>query len=394
MRKGWLMGGVTLVLALVAGGGWMWSRSAAANAAKTEEKTVEKALEFTSREAFAPQRLALASVVSFSGPLVAPNTATLRSRAAGTLLSLSVAEGSRVQAGQTLGTLDLAELNARLAERQAQVASARAQLTQAERSHASNQKLADDQFISPNALESSRAAQDTARAALAAAQAQADTVRITLRDAALVAPISGIVSKRHVLPGEKVAPEQSLLTIVDLKQLEMAGSVGTNEVSRLQPGMPVSLTVEGLPQPLQARLARIAPAAEAGTRAIGVTVAVANPDEALRAGQYAVAQVSLPQGEPRLTMPIAGIVSASGQDYAWTVEQGKLVRRTVTLGQRDPVRGLVEVVSGLKPEVPVLAMRFENLREGAPAKLVNTPTGASAPVPTMASAKASAAASR
>ena len=125
-----------------------------------------------------------------------------------------------------------------------------------------------------------------------------------------------------------------------------------------------------------------------------MTVAVANPDEALRAGQYAVAQVSLPQGEPRLTMPIAGIVSASGQDYAWTVEQGKLVRRTVTLGQRDPVRGLVEVVSGLKPEVPVLAMRFENLREGAPAKLVNTPTGASAPVPTMASAKASAAASR
>ena len=53
------------------------------------------------------------------------------------------------------------------------------------------------------------------------------------REAALVAPISGIVSKRHALPGEKVAAEQELLTIVDLRKLEMAGSVGTHEVGHV-----------------------------------------------------------------------------------------------------------------------------------------------------------------
>ena len=73
---------------------------------------------------------------------------------------LAVAEGSRVRAGQVLATIDAAEVSARLAERQALVESARAAMAQAERTHNNNQRLADQQFISPTALEQSRAALD------------------------------------------------------------------------------------------------------------------------------------------------------------------------------------------------------------------------------------------
>ncbi len=51
-------------------------------------------------------------------------------------------------------------------------------------------------------------------------------------------------------------------------------------------------------EPVAGRLARIAPAAEPGTRSIGVTVALANPEETLRAGQYALARVVLPDERP------------------------------------------------------------------------------------------------
>ena len=51
------------------------------------------------------------------------------------------------------------------------------------------------------------------------------------------------------------------------------------------------------------RLARIAPAAEPGTRSIGVTIALANPNETLRAGQYALARVELADDTERLTLP-------------------------------------------------------------------------------------------
>ena len=125
-----------------------------------------------------------------------------------------------------------------------------------------------------------------------------------------------------------------------------------------------------------ARLARIAPAAEAGTRSIGVAVQLQNPKETMRAGQYAVAQVQISDATPRLTVPLGAISSASGQEYVWTVEAGKLLRRTVTTGRHDQVRGRAEVLQGLSPDMPVLGARFDNLREGAKARIVAVATAA------------------
>lgn len=368
MRKVWLIGGLVVVAAAAGGAGWVLTQGSAK--AATEAKKPEKTLEFTRREVVKPQLVPMATSLEFSGSLVAPQTAMVRAKSAGTLLTLDVAEGSRVSAGARLGTLDLADLNARASERSAMLEAARAMLVQAEKVHANNQRLAEAQFISGTALDSSKATLDSARAQMNAAQAQVDTVRISLREAALVAPISGIVAKRWVVPGEKVAAEQQLLSIVDLRNLEMVGSVGTHEVSQLSPGMAVQVKVEGVDTPVQGTLARIAPAAEAGTRSIGVTVNIANPKEVFRAGQFALAHVSLQHETPRLTVPAGAIAAASGQEYVWTLEQDKLLRRSVTTGRRDTARGLVEVLDGLKPDTQVLASRFDNLREGAPAKVV------------------------
>jgi RND family efflux transporter MFP subunit len=315
---------------------------------------------------------------------VAPGTAIVRARASGTLLRLAAAEGERVRAGQMLGQVDLADVSSRVAERDANVAAARAALAQAERTHASNERLAAQQFISPIALDNSRAAVDTARATLDATMAAWQTARVGLRDATLVAPIGGIVAKRHVLPGEKLSPEQQVLTIVDLRRLELAGSVGTHEVSRLAEGMPVEVRVEGLEDAVDGRIARIAPAAAPGTRSIGVTIELDNPGERMRAGQYAVARVTLPDDTRRLTVPASAIGQSSGQDHVWLIENGVLARRAVTLGRRDPQTGRVEVLQGLQAGQAVLAARFENLKEGAKAFVDG------APVPAIASAAASA----
>ena len=253
---------------------------AKAPAAAAAASAASAPLVFRGNEVVQPTLVALPQVVSFSGPLVAPNTAVLRAHAGGTLLQLRVAEGDRVAAGQPVGRIDMAELASRIAERTAQLDATRAALLQAERSHASNERLAAQEFISASALDSSRATLDSARANAQAARAALETTRVGQRDAQLLAPIAGIVAKRHVLPGEKVSAEQQVLTLVDLRQLELAGSVGTHEVARLSPGMAVQVQVEGVAEPVAARLLRIAPAAEAGTRSIGVTVGPAQPGRA------------------------------------------------------------------------------------------------------------------
>ena len=367
MRRAWWVGGAVVVLAVAASLG---VAKVVGLGAAAPGKAPEAALEFTPREVVRPLKAVMPLRLAFYGALVAPRTAVLRAKTAGTLLELSVGEGNRVRMGQVLGRIDLSDVGSRVAERAATVESARAQFLQAERVHASNQRLADQQFISPNALDASRAALDAARAGLEAAQAQLATTRLGLRDGALVAPIGGLVSKRQALPGEKLAIEQPVLTLVDLSVLELAGSVGTHEVALLAPGQAVEVRVEGLDSPVAGRVDRIAPAAEPGTRAIGVTVVVANPQERLRAGQFAVARLVVPDETQRLTLPLAAVVGAAGQAQVWVIEGGVLAQRSVTLGRRDEVQGRVEIVSGLAPDAQVLAARFDGLREGRQAAVV------------------------
>ena len=383
MRKRLVFGVAAIVVAIAGGFAIKAGRGAAAVPASAalaanapDAAASEVPLDFTPNEAARPVQLALPQVVEFSGPLVAPNTAIVRAKATGTLLSLDVQEGQRVKAGESLGRIDVSDLQSRVAERSANLAAVRTTLDQAQRTHDSNIGLANDKFISPIALDNSKSQLESAKAGVAAAQAALDSSRIALRDASLNAPISGIVSKKYVVSGEKVTAEQQVVTIVDLHMLELAGTVGTQEVGRLSTGMAVTLKIEGLDKPIDGKLARIAPAAEAGTRSIGVVVQLQNPKEAMRAGQYAVAQVQIGDATPRLTVPISAISSASGQEYVWTVENGKLLRRTVTTGRRDPVKGRAEVLDGLTADAPVLGARFDNLREGAKARVVAVATAA------------------
>lgn len=374
-RKLWIMGAVAAAV-LAAGAGVTVFASKGDEGKKPEEKAAQAVLEFVPTEVVSPKRVSMPGLIEFSGPLVAPGTVIVRAKSTGSLLNLSVAEGSRVKAGQVLGQIDLEELRYRIAERSAAVESARAQLDQAERHFKASQGLAAQNFIASTALDTSRASMEAARAQLLSAKAQLDTSQVTLKQAALIAPINGIVSKRHALPGEKLAPEQQILSIVDLSRLELAGLVGTHEVSRLKPGMAVQVRVEGVEAPVEARISRISPAAEPGTRSIGVTLLLDNPQELLRAGQYAMARVQLPDETQRLSLPDTAVSSSGGQEQVWLIDKGALVRRIVTTGRRDVREGRVEILNGLNETAQVLGARFDNLREGAKATVVQAKTPA------------------
>ena len=71
-----------------------------------------------------------------------------------------------------------------------------------------------------------------------------------------------------------------------------------------------------------------------------------------------------------MTVPIGAVGQASGQDFVWAIEKGALVRRIVVTGRRDAASGRIEVIKGLGADAQILAVRFDNLKEGAPAKVV------------------------
>ena len=368
--------GAFVVLAVVAAGGFfavkgMGPRSAVA-AKGPDQPPV--ALEFGAADLTYVSSTPMSRWLPVSGTLMPINQATVKAKVSGEVRQMLVREGDPVRAGQRLGMIDTADLESKLIERQGALESARAQMSLAEKTRASNQKLLNEKFISQTAFDGSQSGYDVAKGNVKSIEAQVKLAENALRDAEINAPIGGVVGKRHAQPGEKVAFDAPLVTVLDLSDLELQALVPAIDVPGLAVGMTVELAVDGFGErKFAGRIARINPSTEPGTRAILVYVALRNPDAALRSGMFANGRVALAASEPIASLPQAAVRTEAGQSFIWVIVDGKLARRIVTIGRRDEVAGLIEVRSPLPKSLPVLATRFENLKEGSPA-LVKGPS--------------------
>ncbi len=343
--------------------------------AKPEDDAKAKAaIEFGPDETTRLESRPLAQSLYVTGTLDAVKRVTLRAKVSAEVTSLPVREGDRVHAGQAIAQLDTVDLESRLAERVGSLESAKANLAQAQRNRVTNQELLAKGYISKNAYETIDTGFQATTGQMQAAEGSVAQIRNAIRDAHVVAPIDGIVSKRHVQTGEKVAIDAPLVSIVDLSRLEMQALVPADEVTKVRIGALARLRIDGYADRVfEGKVERIAPATEPGTRAVMVLVALSNPDEALKAGMFATGTLAIGQSAPVPTLPAEAIVSAGGDTSVWTVADGRLARRTVKVGRRDDQTGRVEVTEGLKPDDRVLSARFDNLREGQPAHIVEGP---------------------
>lgn len=371
-RVRWLLIGIAL---LIAGGG---TTAVALKSGKFSQPAKKETppLEFTARDVaqLAPRKLAVK--LAFPGNVQAVSQATVRSKLSAEVRRVLVREGDRVAAGQIVAEFDTSQLRAQLAERVATLESARAQLAQSERTREANAQLVKQNFISRNAMDTADAAHRAQVAAVEAAQAQLAQVQLQLADAVVRAPIAGEVAKRHVQPGEKVAFDAPLLTLVDLSELEVQAQAPVSDVAQVVRGAPVELEIEGLPgRNFAAKVDRINPAAEPGSRTIHLYVRLPNErieqGWLLRAGMFARVHMQIGSEQQVPALPLAAVRNDDGQPSVWIIADGKLVKRSVELGRRDERAQLVEVRAGVTPSDRVLATKFDNLREGLAARIVS-----------------------
>jgi membrane fusion protein (multidrug efflux system) len=333
-----------------------------------------------------PQRLA--QWLPVSGAVQPVRQATVKAKVSGDVRQITVREGESVQAGQVLARIDTADLEAKLAERIGALESAKAQMAMAEKNRSTNLALLKQNFISQNAFDNSESSFTVAQGGVKSAEAQAQLARNALRDAVAVSPLTGVVAKRHVQPGEKVAFDSPLVTIVDLKDLELQAVVPAVDVPEVAIGKQVELSIDGFGERrFSGRIERINPATEPGTRAILVYVGIPNPDGALRGGMFATGRIAIGASSPVPTLPATALRIEAGQAFVWTVEGGKLVKRRVVVGGRAAAAGRVEVKTTQPADVPVLGARFDNLKDGAPA-IVKLPSPVPASLPTSGTTQA------
>jgi RND family efflux transporter MFP subunit len=374
MTRRRVVGGLVLLLVVAGLSGAVAWRIAKKSGDGGPAKDVPVTLEFAAGDLTYVQSMPLARWLPVSGTLQPVRQAIVKAKVAGDVKQVTTREGEAIQAGQVLARIDTTDLEARLIDRIGALESAKAQLALAEKTRAMNVRLLNDKFISQNAFDSAESTFSVAKGNVKSAEAQVQLARNALKDADAVAPLSGLVAKRHVQPGEKVAIESPLVTIVDLRDLEVQALVPAVDVPELRVGMPVEFVVDGFgDRRFTGRIERINPSAEAGTRAFLVYVGLPNAETTLRSGMFATGRIALAASAPMPTLPLSAVRTEAGQTYVWVIEKGKLARRIVLTGRRDDTSGRVEIKTALASNVPVLASRFDNLKDGAPA-MVKAPT--------------------
>lgn len=345
--KPWMKwGAAALVLALLAAGTLRTlSARKARQASLDDQQTAQQAqvrVQLSPADLVQAKTMPLTQTVPVSGSVRAVQTAFVKARVAGELMGMTVREGDSVTAGQVLAHIDPADSEARLHQARQQASAAKAQLDIAQRTHNNNQALVAQGFISPTALAQSQANLSAAQANVAAAESGADVVNKVLSDTVLRAPISGQVSQRLVQTGERLAIDTRVLEIVDNRALELDVSLNVADALQVQIGQKAQLTLDGVDQPMAAKVVRINPSASAGSRAVVIYLTLqAHP--ALRHGMFLQGTLGTGQVNARV-LPITAVRTDKPQPYIQGVQANQVVHLNVTLGPRGMVNSVPMVV--------------------------------------------------
>ena len=379
---------VALVVAVLAGSIWRTlanrKQQQAALAAASADKT-QTLVVLAPGDTVLARSHTLSLGLPISGSLKAANSAMVKARVAGELQGLTVREGDAVRAGQVLARVDAGEYQSRLRQAQEQAAAAKAQIDINQRQFDNNKALVNQGFISQTALDTSQATLNAAQSTYKAAQAAVEVTRKSLDDTVLRSPMDGYIAQRLAQPGERVGIDARVVEVVDLRRLELEAALAAADSLDVRVGQSATLQVEGHPQPVAARVSRISPSTQAGSRSVLAYLGVDNPG-GLRNGMFA--QGRLQTGEVQtLAVPLDAGRTDKPTPYVQTLQNNTVVHVPVTLGARGEIAGETLVgVTGLADGTTVLRGSVGALREGTTVKAPAPATSATPAAPAASAA--------
>ena len=318
------------------------SDGATASATSTEQAVL-------SVEPVSPSQDDIGNTLSADGTIDAKDTANVSAKVNGVAIErILVEEGDRVKAGQVLAIFDTDAMEQQVLQAEADVAEAEATLANASADAARVLPLLDIDAISKQEADRYRTAKLQAQAALQASKARLSTQRLSVDNATVVAPVSGVISEKMAEVG-MVAGGEPLFTIIKGGILEWRADIDPKLVGEVSVGTPVRVSLpDG--DTVMGKVSRIAPTAD-NNRQITIYASLA-ANAKVRAGMYQTGEFLLGSASTQ-TVPNSAIVSNDGYDYVMLVTNvttqdgqtmGRIKQQRVTLGER-----LGENVAVLEP---------------------------------------------
>lgn len=299
----------------------------------------------------------IARSITVPGTVEPIRTVGVNAQLAGALRTVVAEEGTYVDEGAVLATVDDREIVAQLGSAQASYELAKATLDRSER-------LRDRQVMT-------MAEYERDRAAYAAAAAQLEQLRTRAGYATIRASITGIVTEKLVEAGDIVGNQTRLYTIADISTMVVRVQVSELDVVLISQGDPVAVQLDAFPgRTLSGRVRRVFPSADPASRLVPVEVAITGPDARLaRPGFLARMTFALGARENVMLVPASAIVSDGGSPAVFVIRNDRAERRPVTTGVTS--EGQVEIVNGVQTGEAVVVAGNNDLRDGATVRVVN-----------------------
>ena len=357
-----------VVLVLLAAGAARTLVARAGNARSLETVARESSMQYVRvtqvRSAGAGQKLVLPGTLQ--GFVQAPVAA----RAGGYLRRWTKDIGTRVQKGELLAEIETPELDQQLSQaiaaRNQTAASLELARTTVERWEALRKRDA----VSQQELEERRSAFQQARANLAGADANVERLRQLESFKRVVAPFSGVITRRNVDIGDLIDSNKPLFLLSQTDQLRVYVNVPQAYAQLVRAGQPATVTqAEMRGKPLQAQVARTAGSIDTNTRTMQVEIALPNADNALLPGAFVQVELTA-AASGALTIPSnALLIRGQGVLVALVDPKGVVAMQPVRLGRNHG--DSVEVLQGLQGNETLVLNPSDSLAAGDKVQVVS-----------------------
>jgi len=327
-------------------------------------------------------RMSIDEAVAITGDLRPIETLEVKARLEGDLDRVLVREGERVARGQLLANFEASEQTSARRSAEAEQVAAKGALATAQWDYAQSQELFKAGAVPEHDMRVAEQTVATAKARLAAADAQVRASSSNESDTRVLAPTSGIVEKRLVESGERVARGASMFTIVRSDVLELAAAVPARQSNDIRAGQTVHFNAAG--RDLDGRVARVSPTIDPATRSVTVYVQVPNASGAIRGGTAANGRIVLRTVADALVVPSAAIrqSAASSTSLVYRIQNQELEPVPVTTGVIDAGRALTQVASGLREGDMVVVGNVGTLGRGMKVTIIGSDAAPAGAAPT------------
>ncbi|HYB52396.1 MAG TPA: efflux RND transporter periplasmic adaptor subunit, partial [Thermoanaerobaculia bacterium] len=288
------------------------------------------------------------TLLTATGYVEAERKADLSPKITSRITELNVTEGSRVRKDEILARLDDTDLNAQLAEANANWINAKAELER--------QQSLFDQGLAP------RSTLDAAIASERATHARVDYTKALIDYTVIRAPFAGVITAKQAFVGEAVSPYGSspsgggsggaIVTLVEFSSLYVGADVNEANLARLGPKQPAEIMLDAVPdKTYHGYLRQVVPAADRQKATVRVKVAFLDADEKILpdlSARVAFTSEATQAGSARsrVLIPKSALVTVDGRTGVFRIAEGRARFQPVETG--GDVQGQIEVKQGLQ----------------------------------------------